>query len=117
MSFKRLLDEQMDYESPCHATPVAHPYRILSIDATPVLHSMKKTQAMVKLADFQSAFFKQIEAMVRSYNEVRAVLDNCLDQSLKNKTRQKRAVSSTEFKINLELKLPMSLKDILSYTR
>lgn len=57
--------------------------------------------------DLQSAFIKQIESLISSYNETRIVFDNYLDQSVKNKTRQKRVVSSIEFKINIEIKLTM----------
>ena len=55
--------------------------------------------------------------MVSCYDESRVVFDNYLDQSLKNKTRQKRAVSSTEYEINLDMKLTVSLKEILSSSR
>ena len=42
------------------------------------------------------------------------VLDRYLTQSLKNKTRQKTAATSTEYQIHLEMHLTMSLKEILS---
>ena len=45
------------------------------------------------------------------------VFDRYLDQSLKNKTRQKRAATSTGFEIHPEMKLTMSLKEILSASR
>ena len=37
-----------------------------------------------------------------------------MDQSLKNKTRQKRAATSVEYEIHPDMKLTMSLKDLLS---
>ena len=55
--------------------------------------------------------------MATGYNEARVAFDNYLDMSLKNKTRQKRAVSSTEFAIHPDMRLTMSLKDLLSSTR
>jgi len=48
------------------------------------------------------------------YSEGRVVFDRYLDESLKNKTRQKRATTPTEFEIHPEMKLMMSLKDLLS---
>ena len=82
-----------------------------------VIQGMKRTQDMVTIADFQSAFIKQIESMITCYNEAHIVFDNYIDQSLKNKTRQKRAVSSTEYEISLEMKLTVSLKEILSSSK
>ena len=37
-----------------------------------------------------------------------------MDQSLKNKTRQKRAATSVEYEIHPDMKLTMSIKDPLS---
>ena len=37
-----------------------------------------------------------------------------MDQSLKNKTRQKRAATSIEYEIHSDMKLSMSIKDLLS---
>ena len=42
------------------------------------------------------------------------VFDRYQEQSLKNKTRQKRAVTSTEFQVHSQMKLTMSLKELLS---
>ncbi|MES9881331.1 MAG: hypothetical protein ABW185_10665 [Sedimenticola sp.] len=55
--------------------------------------------------------------MMIGYDEGRLVFDRYLDQSLKNKTRQKRAVTSTEFDIHPEMKLTMSIKELLSSSR
>jgi len=53
--------------------------------------------------------------MIVGYSEGRVVFDRYQEQSLKkNKTRKKRAVTSTEFKINLQMKLTMSLRELLS---
>ena len=52
--------------------------------------------------------------MVSGYDEVRVVFDQYMDQSLKNKTRQKRAATSVEYEIHSDMKLTMSIKDLLS---
>lgn len=94
-----------------------HPSRVLVIDEMRVLQSKKKTPTMLKISDFQAAFIERIASLASSYSKAHAVFDNYLDQSLKNKTRQKRAVSSIEYVIHSEIKLTMPLKDILSSTR
>lgn len=116
-AIEEAVHEHMDFESSCRTTPVGHPYRILIIDAMAVLQSIKKRQTMVTIVDLQSAFIKQIELLVSSYLEARLVFDNYLDQSLKNKSRQKQAVSSIEFEINIQMKLTLSMKDMLYSTR
>ena len=40
--------------------------------------------------------------------------DRYMDQSLKNKTRKKRAATSVEYEIHSDMKLTMSIKDLLS---
>jgi len=75
---------------------------------------MKKTQMMRKLSDLQEAFIKRIEFMMVGYSEGRVVFDRYQEQPLNNKTRQKRAVTSTEFQIHSEMKLAMSLREFLS---
>ena len=47
------------------------------------------------------------------YNEV-VVCDRYLDKSLKNKTRQMRQITSTEYDIHPEMKLTMCVKELLS---
>ena len=51
--------------------------------------------------------------MLTWYNEGQVVFDRYLTQSLKNKTRQKRAATLTQYQIHPEMKLTMSL-EILS---
>ena len=51
--------------------------------------------------------------MLNGLNEGRIVFDRYLDQSLNNKTRQKRDVTSTELEIHQETKLSMALKELL----
>ena len=70
-----------------------------------------------QLSDLQEVFVKRIEGMMDGYNESRVVFDRYLDKSLKNKRRQKRAMTSTEFEIHPEMKLTMSLKEIPSASR
>jgi len=69
---------------------------------------------MQKLSDMQEAFTKRIAFMLIVYSEGRVVFDRYQDQSLKSKTRQKRVFTSTEFKVHSQMKLTMSLKELLS---
>ena len=90
------------------------PVKVLIVDAMGVLQSMKKTPTMLKLADLQDAFNKCTKTMMAGYGEGRIVFDRNMDQSLKNKTRQKRATSCVEYEIHPEMKLTMSIKELLS---
>ena len=78
-----------------------------------VLQSMKKTSTTQKLSDLQEAFVKRIAFMMIGYSEGRVVFYRYQDQSLKNKTCQKRAATSTEFQVHSQMKLTMSLKELL----
>ena len=93
------------------------PPKVLIIDAMAVLQSMKKTPTMQRLSDLQEAFIKRIVFKMAGYIERRVVFDRYQDQSMKNKTRQKRVVSLTEFQVHLHMKLTMSLKDLLSSSK
>ena len=95
-------------------SPHSEPPKVLIVDAMAALQSMKKTPMMLKLSDLQEAFIKRIEFMMVGYSEGRVVFDRYQEQSLKNKTRQKRAVTSTEFQIHSQMKLTMSLRELLS---
>ena len=88
--------------------------KVLIIDAMAVLQCMKKKNTMQTLSDLQDAFNEHIQSIVSGYDEVRVVFDRYMDQSLKNKTRQKRAATSVEYEIHSDMKLTMSIKDILS---
>ena len=88
--------------------------RVLIVDAMAVLQSMTKTPTMRKISDLSDAFIKRVDGMLRNYDEGRIVFDRYIGQSLKNKTRQKRAKTSTEYAINPEMKLTMSMKELLS---
>ena len=90
------------------------PVKVLIIDAMAVLQGMKKTPAMQKMSDLQNAFNRRIEGMMASYDEGRVVFDRYMEESLKNKTRKKRATTSVEYEIHPEMKLTMSIKELLS---
>jgi len=89
-------------------------FSVLIVDSVGVLQSMKKTPTMVKLSDFQEAFNKWIEKMMAGYDEGRVVFDRYIDQSLKNKTWQKRANTSIEYEVHPQIKLTMSIEELLS---
>ena len=69
---------------------------------------------MQKLSNLQDAFNKRIEKMMAGYDEGRIVFDRYMDQSLKNKTRQKRATTNMEYEIHPDMKLTMSIEELLS---
>ena len=87
---------------------------VLIVDTMGVLQSMKKSPTMVKLSDFQEAFNKWIEKMMAGYDEGRVVFDRNMDHSLKNNTQQKRANTSIEYEIHPQIKLTMSIEELLS---
>ncbi len=91
--------------------------KVLITDAMGVLQSMKKTPTMLRMSDLQNAFTKRIEKMMAGYVEGRVVFHRYMDVSLKNKTRQKRATTSVEYEIHPEMKLTMSIKELLSASR
>ena len=86
--------------------------RALVVDAMAVLQSMKKTLTMRTHADLKETFVKRIENLLNGFNEGRIIFDRYLDQSLKNKTRQNRAATTTEYEIHSEMKLSMPLKEL-----
>ena len=88
--------------------------KVLIVDAMGILQSMTKTPTMLKLSDLQNAFHKRIENMMAGYDEGRVVFDRYLEQSLKNKTRQKRATTCVQYEVHPQMKLIMSIKELLS---
>ena len=52
--------------------------------------------------------------MMAGYSEGHVVFDRYVEQSLKNKTRQKRATTCTEYKVHHNMKLSMTFKELLS---
>ena len=55
--------------------------------------------------------------MLTGFNEGRITFDRYFEQSLKNETRQKRAVTFTEYDVHPEMKLSMSLNELLSSSK
>ena len=76
-----------------------------------VLQTMKKSSTTKKLSDLEEAFIKRIEKMMIGYREGHVVFDRYVEQSLKNKTRQKIA---TTCKFHHNMKLTMTIKELLS---
>ena len=93
------------------------PPKVLIIDAMAVLQSMKKTLTIKTLSDLEQAFISRIEYMMTGYSEGRVVFDRYMEQSLKVKTRLKRAATSTEYKLHLDMKLSMTIKELLSSSK
>ena len=91
--------------------------KVLIIDAMAVLQTMKKTSTTKTLSDLEHAFNKKIEHMMTGYNEGRVVFDRYVEQSLKDKTRQKRATTTTEYKVHSNMTLTMPIKDLLSSSK
>ena len=88
--------------------------KVLIVDAMAVLQCMKKKNTIQTLSDLKDAFNEHIQNMVSGYDKVQVVFDRYMDQSLKNNTRQKKAATSVEYEIHLDMKLTMPIKDLLS---
>ena len=82
-----------------------------------VFQSIKKTSATQKLSHLQEAFIKRIVLMLIGYSEGWIVFDQHKEKSLKNKTRQKRSTTSTEYQVYPQMKLTISIKDLLSSSK
>ena len=91
--------------------------KVLIIDAMTVFQSIKKTSATQKLSHLQEAFIKRIVLMLIGYSEGWIVFDQHKEKSLKNKTRQKRSTTSTEYQVYPQMKLTISIKDLLSSSK
>lgn len=63
------------------------------------------------MSDLQKAFNKRIQGMVARYNGGRVVFERYVEESLKNKTQQKRATTSVQYEIHAEMKLTVSTKE------
>ena len=93
--------------------------KVMIIDAMGVVQNMKKTPGMKRMLDFRDAFVKRIRQMSNSYQETCVIFDQYLENSLKSKTRAKRAVSevaaSNHFIIHDDMVVAkISLKELLS---
>ena len=65
--------------------------KVFIIDAMAVVQTIKKTPTMKKMSDFCKVFCKKIQRLAKHYDEARVVFDEYFDNSLKEKTRAKRA--------------------------
>ena len=85
----------------------------------PVVQGMKKTPSIRTFKDLQDDFVKRIKTLMQQYQEERIAFDDYPDRptSLKDKTHQKRAVTSTDYEIHPNMKLNMSLKELLSSSK
>ena len=93
--------------------------KVLIIDAMAVLQGMKKTPQMKKISDLRVAFSRRIQYLAEDYNETRLIFDEYTRNSLKQKTRAKRATcaqaASMEYHVHGNMSLT-SLKELLSST-
>ena len=67
--------------------------KVIIIDAMAIAQTIKKTPTMKKMSDFCDVFCKKIQRLAKPYTESRVVFDEYFDNSLKEKTRAKRAES------------------------
>ena len=96
--------------------------RVVIIDAMAIVQEIKKTPTMKTMTDFSAVFCKKIERRSKDCTETRVIFDEYLVNSLKNKTRAKRATSlqtaDLNYHVNENMSLAaISLKDLLSSTR
>jgi len=63
------------------------------------------------------SFIKRTEQIVSGFDEDQAVFDPYLEGSLKNKMCQKRSTAFVGFQIHPEMRLTMSIKDLLSSSK
>ena len=75
-------------------------HRVLIVDAMEVLQSITKTPKMKRVIHLQEEFIARITNLLKYYEEGRIVFDRYLDQSLKNKTRNKRAQTVTSYAVH-----------------
>ena len=83
------------------------------------VHPLKKTPGTHTLKDLQKIFIRNIEKSLEGYDKGRVVFYKYLDTSLKDKTRAKRSstADAKEYKLYPEMKLTMSMKDLLSSSK
>ena len=83
-----------------------------------VIHSLKKkkkkTPTTKTLQDLQELFLQKIDHLLLGFDEGHVVFDKYDEKSLINKTREKRAKSQ---KLHANMKLSMSIKELLSSTK
>ena len=99
--------------------------KVAIIDAMAIVQGIKKTPTMKKMSDFRLVFCKKIQRRAKNYSDSRVLLDEYLDQSLKENTRVKRAkdkgkkaVVQMHYQINENMSLAaVPLKELLSSTK
>ena len=79
--------------------------KVLIIDAMAIIHPKKKTSKILTLNDLTLEFIKIIEEKLEKYDEGRIVFDRYIDMSLKNKTRQRRSKTLTEYLLHPNMRL------------
>ena len=101
----------------CEEATPPEPSNVLVVDAMAILQSMKKTQSIKTVADLADAFTHRIDVMMHGFKEGRVVFDRYLELSLKNKTRLKRGTTSVEYQVHPDMKLNMSIRELLSSSK
>ena len=76
------------------------------------------TECAAALQSFRyPSFIKRTEQIVSGFDKDQAVFDPYLEGSLKNKMWQKRSTAFVGFQIHPEMRLTMSIKDLLSSSK
>ena len=100
------------------STPEEH-HRIqtLILDAIAEVQSMKRSTTTSTLKDLITTFDETIDRKLQKYDEGRIVFDWYMELSLKNKTRSGRAKTSTDYLLHPDMKLTMTVRELLSSTK
>ena len=89
--------------------------QVLIVDAMSVLQSMTKLPGMMKICHLKEAFVRKIDRMTNVYDKARIIFDRYIEESLKARTRAKRAISSAAASSACcDLHDQMSIKPFLS---
>ena len=94
-------------------------YKVLLIDAMALVNSINKTDQITYCSDFANAFIEKLINISIGYNEVRLVLGQYTDSSLKEQMRKKRTKGkSTYYRIQDNSMIRnITLKDFLSHVK
>ena len=92
--------------------------KVLIVDAMCVVNMVTKTPEMFTAKHFATKFLHIITSMSAAYDEIRIVFDQYLEKSLKETTREKRAMKITpvHYHVNDDTEVK-SVKAFLSHTR
>ena len=87
---------------------------LVIIDAMAVIQAMKKLPGMTRVVDLKRAFINCTKGYTehRGYSQTRVIFDQYLDESLKDKTRAKRATSQSALNATYKVHDDMSIKII-----